>query len=596
MRSHQNESLAIAGRNLFNDEASFSNNTRTKLPTPPKTLHEHSCPNSSGFQNTITFPTEQTRRIVDSRDIWLIQSTCTFQGSKNKDPLLHVKHYLSIIDNIQADEATRDTSRLNQGDDEPIKSAWIRFQDLIKQVPHHGIQKWLLVQIFHDNISRIDRKKLDQFTQFRFSSLTEEEGWNRIEEYVHYQYDLWDEPSPSMNVSSILEEMQPTLKGCLKRACKQISFLKTTTREVCLSRGDIYNDPSLIRFYQNDDTLPWGNNKRKEKGEDGPKWIVRTINKSETPKPEAPTFAITTRSRISTQDPPFLALPRPATDNLTEGETEKEGLKGAEPSITQEPVPRPSILYQPSKTSNLPFSSRLEKQKQDDEDERLLLIFKQINFNLPFLEAMIHMPKGAKVLKESGLLMVISSALSTDKKTRLLEVLRNRKRVIAWSITDIKGIDSSLFTHKLLMEDKFKPSVQPQRRVDPNIKEVVPKKGGMTVVKNEMDELIPQRTVTGWCICIDYRKLTNATKKDHFPHPFIDQMLEQLAGHEYYCFLDRFSGYIQIPIALEEEEKTTFTCPYRTFTYKGMPFGLCNAPATFQHCMAAIFMSLSRIA
>ncbi|GJV73511.1 hypothetical protein Tco_1493506 [Tanacetum coccineum] len=112
MRSHQNESLAIAGRNLFDDEASSSNNTRAKLPTPPKTLHEHSLPNSPGLQNPITFPTKQTGRIVDSRDIWLIQSTCTFQGSKNEDPLRHVKHYLSIIDNIQADGAIRDTYRL----------------------------------------------------------------------------------------------------------------------------------------------------------------------------------------------------------------------------------------------------------------------------------------------------------------------------------------------------------------------------------------------------------------------------------------------------------------------------------------------------
>ncbi|GKA85762.1 hypothetical protein Tco_0807416 [Tanacetum coccineum] len=96
--------------------------------------------------------------------------------------------------------------------------------------------------------------------------------------------------------------------------------------------------------------------------------------------------------RISTQDP--------ASNNFTEGETKKEGPGGAEPSITQEPAPRPSILYQPSKTSNLPFLSRLKKHKKDDKDERLLLIFKQIHINQPFLEAMIHMPKGAKVLKD----------------------------------------------------------------------------------------------------------------------------------------------------------------------------------------------------
>ncbi|GKE82298.1 reverse transcriptase domain-containing protein, partial [Tanacetum coccineum] len=185
------------------------------------------------------------------------------------------------------------------------------------------------------------------------------------------------------------------------------------------------------------------------------------------------------------------------------------------------------------------------------------------------------------------------------------------------SIVDIKGIDSSFCTYKILMEDEFIPSVQPQRRVNPNVKEVVkkeviklldagliypisdspwvspvqvvPKKGGMTIVKNEKDELIPQRTFTGWRVCIDYRKLNNATRKDHFPLPFIDQMLKQLAGHEDYCFLDGFSGYFQIPIAPEDQEKTIFTCPYGTFAYNRMPFGLCNAPATFQCCVTTIF-------
>ncbi|GKE03700.1 hypothetical protein Tco_1395718 [Tanacetum coccineum] len=133
----QNESLAIAERNLLNDEASSSNNNGAKPPTPPKTLHEHSHPNSSGFQNLITLPAEQAGRIVDACNIL----------------------------------------------------------------------------------------KLDQFAQFRFNSLTEEEGWNRIEEYVQYQDDLWDDLSPPMNVSSISE---------------------------------------------NDDTPPWRNNKCKEKGEDDP--------------------------------------------------------------------------------------------------------------------------------------------------------------------------------------------------------------------------------------------------------------------------------------------------------------------------------------
>ncbi|RVW71942.1 Transposon Ty3-I Gag-Pol polyprotein [Vitis vinifera] len=82
------------------------------------------------------------------------------------------------------------------------------------------------------------------------------------------------------------------------------------------------------------------------------------------------------------------------------------------------------------------------------------------------------------------------------------------------------------------------------------------------------------------------------TKKDHFPLPFLDQVLERVAGHDYYCFLDGYSGYFQIAIALEDQEKTTFTCPFGTYAYRRMPFGLCNATATFQRRMLSIFSDM----
>ncbi|GJW23197.1 hypothetical protein Tco_0033819 [Tanacetum coccineum] len=99
-------------------------------------------------------------------------------------------------------------------------------------------------------------------------------------------------------------------------------------------------------------------------------------------------------------DLPFPATPRPTSDDLIEGEIKKERPEGEEPSIIQEPAPWPSIFYQPSKSFNLPFLSRLKKQKKDDEGEQLLSIFKQIHINLSFLGAMIHMSKGANVLKD----------------------------------------------------------------------------------------------------------------------------------------------------------------------------------------------------
>ncbi|RVW20036.1 Retrovirus-related Pol polyprotein from transposon opus [Vitis vinifera] len=166
--------------------------------------------------------------------------------------------------------------------------------------------------------------------------------------------------------------------------------------------------------------------------------------------------------------------------------------------------------------------------------------------------------------------VVISSTLTIDQEDNLLGVLRKCKKAIGWQISDLKGISPLVCTHHIYMEDDAKPVRQPQRRLNPHMQEVVrgevlkllqagiiypisdslwvsptqvvPKKSGITVVQNEKGEEVSTRPTSGWRVCIDYRRLNSVTRKDHFPLPFMDQVLERVSGHPFYCFLDGYSG------------------------------------------------------
>nr|GEW36356.1 hypothetical protein [Tanacetum cinerariifolium] len=252
----QNKSLAIARRNLFDDEASSSNNTGVNPPTPPRTLHEHSHPNSSGFQNPIILPAKQTGRIINARDI--------------------LTHLVPERFNPSIQTRRRQTHQ----------------------------------------------KRLDLFS-----------GPNQIGKSISLLNSA-SALSPKMRGGIELKNMSntKTIRGSHEAdECKQTNLVE----QVCLFGGEIYDDPSLLRFYQNDDKPPWENKKCKEKGEHGHEWIVGTIHL-------LPTFQVI-QSGLSVQ---------------------------------------------------------IKEAEKNDEDDRLLSIFKQININMPFLEAMIHMPKGAKVLKD----------------------------------------------------------------------------------------------------------------------------------------------------------------------------------------------------
>nr|GEY19008.1 reverse transcriptase domain-containing protein [Tanacetum cinerariifolium] len=249
------------------------------------------------------------------------------------------------------------------------------------------------------------------------------------------------------------------------------------------------------------------------------------------PNPKGEAKVITTRSGMSYKEP--LIAP-PGVNQQVPIEV-----------TTDTKLPSSDDIHPPTVQVDKPA----EKPSVDDIlTAKFIEIFRDLHFELSFADALIHMPNFAPMFKK---------------------LLNNKDKLIELMNTPLNENCSAVVLKKL-----------PEKLGDPDLKVVEPKNQSFEDEPSEVElkELPPH-----------FEKLNKATRKDHFPLPFMDQMLKRLAGNEYYCFLDGFSGYFQIPIDPKDQEKTTFTCPYGTFAYKRMPFGLCNAPGTFQRCMMAIF-------
>ena len=177
--------------------------------------------------------------------------------------------------------------------------------------------------------------------------------------------------------------------------------------------------------------------------------------------------------------------------------------------------------------------------------------------------------------------MVISLLLNNLQEESLLKTLRRCKQAIGWKNFYLKGISPLVCTHHIYTEEKAKPVRQPQRQLNQHMQEVVrtevlkllqagiiypisdstwvsptkvvPKKSRVTTVQNEKEEDVPTHFTTGWRVFIDYRRLNEVTRKYHFPLPFIDQLLERIFEHPFYCFLDGYFRYFQIEIAAKDQ-------------------------------------------
>ncbi|XP_076932969.1 uncharacterized protein LOC143598703 [Bidens hawaiensis] len=220
-----------------------------------------------------------------------------------------------------------------------------------------------------------------------------------------------------------------------------------------------------------------------------------------------------------------------------------------------------------------PWSQQVEK-LSDTIDSKL-----SPSLESPLAVELKELPKHLKYVflgDNNTLPAIIASNLKESQEKALMEVLKEYKEAIRWMIADLKGISPSIVMHKIITDPEVKPAHDAQRRLNPNMREIVkkevlkwldagfifpisdrtwvsstqmiPKKAGIQITRNEKGEEIATRPVTGWRICVDYRKLNTATSKDHFPLPFIDQIIEKLSGQIFYCFLDGYSEYNQVAI------------------------------------------------
>ena len=193
----------------------------------------------------------------------------------------------------------------------------------------------------------------------------------------------------------------------------------------------------------------------------------------------------------------------------------------------------------------------------------------------------------------------VAKEMSPEDKSAMITLLKEFRDVFAWSYEDMRGLDPQLYQHQIHLSKDAKPVAQRRYRMNPNY---------AARVKEEIDKLLRVGFIWSvkkatWLspivvvpkkngkirVCVDYRKLNAATVTDAFPLPFTDGVLDAVAGHEVYSFLDGFSGYNQIRMHPDDQEKTTFVTEWGVFVAVVMMFGLKTAPATFQRIIMEVF-------
>nr|GEU61811.1 reverse transcriptase domain-containing protein [Tanacetum cinerariifolium] len=472
-----------------------------------------------------------------------------------------------------------------------VTQAWERFKDLLRQCPHHGFSELHQLDTFYNALNTNDQDALDSTADGNFldkipRELTQSQTQRKKQKLLPPGVKL---RLPTLNDTKMVLELadrtisKPT--GVAENVFVKVGkfyfpadfiildFDADPRVPLILGRPFLSTAHALIDVYEGEITLRHDDQSLTLKCGDTP---FISYNNLESLNKNLTSFSESDFLLLEEADA-FIAIDdEPISSNIDATYYDPEGdILILEALLNNDPEP---LSNQKDFFSTLHKDLKVVEPKSQSfkEDEPPEVELKELPPHLEYA-----------FLGDNGKWpVIIAKDLSSNEKTDLINVLKTRKKAIAWKLTDIKGIDPEFCSYKILLEEDYSPKVQSQRRVNPKIHDVikkeveklldagliypisdspwvspihcVPKKGGMTVIKNDENELVPTRL-----------------------------MLERLAQNEYY--LDGFSGYFQIPIDPKDQEKTTFTCPYGTFAYKRMPFGLCNAPGTFQRCIMAIF-------
>ncbi|XP_061374761.1 uncharacterized protein LOC133316984 [Gastrolobium bilobum] len=456
----------------------------------------------------------------------------------------------------RATSIRKEISGIRQANGENMHEYWERFKRLCSSCPHHQIPDNLLLVYFYEGLLPMDRNLLDAASGGVLSNKTPNEAKELIAEIAANAQQF----GTRANSSAVFQVQTPPMQN-------------PTVAATGASSTD---------------------NQRMENRLDELTSMVRQLAVTQTVQPSAQQISnlcgICCDPSHPTDACPSFHQDNDFQDDQSVAQMEEPTHTAAETSNGGDT----SSKKQSTDTSDvhipLPFPQRATQSKKQSakvQDKEILDTFRKVEVNIPLLDAIQQIPRYAKFLKE---LCTNKRRLKGDEQVNLSQEegakpVRQPQRRLNPLILDVVKKEVT----KLLQAGMIYP-ISDSQWVSPV--QVVPKKSGVTVIANQNNELITTRAQNSWRVCIDYRRLNQATRKDHYPLPFIDQMLERLAGKSHYCFLDGYSGYFQIHIAPEDQEKTTFTCPFGTYAYRRMPFGLCNAPGTFQRCMVSIFSEL----